>query len=63
MKIEISQPQLMPTYNYAENGTVNYQLVPLVESDQRDYFETVQALMENYSNVVDVVDYITYDEN
>ena len=42
---------------------VNYQLVPLVESDQRDYFETVQALMENYSNVVDVVDYITYDEN
>ena len=63
VKIEISQPQLMPTYNYAENGTVNYQLVPLVESDQRDYFETVQALMENYSNVVDVVDYITYDEN
>lgn len=62
VKIEISQPQLMPTYNYAQNGTVNYKLVPLVESDQRDYYETVQTLMETYSNAVDVVDYITYDQ-
>lgn len=61
VKIEILNPQLMPTYNYAENRLSNYKLVPLVESDQRDYFETVQTLMETYSNVVDVVDYITYD--
>ena len=62
VQIEISQPQFMPTYNYAENSTSDYQLVPLVDSSQADYFESIKSLMENYSESVDVVDYITYNE-
>ena len=62
VQIEISQPQFMPTYNYAENSTSDYQLVPLVDSSQADYFESIKSLMENYSEIVDVVDYITYNE-
>lgn len=61
-QIEISQPQFMPTYNYAENSSSDYKLVPLVDSSQAEYFETIKSLMENYSQNVDVVDYITYNE-
>ena len=60
--IEISQPQLMPTYNYAKQSGEGYDVIPLIDSDQAEYFETVKALMENYSSNVDVVDYITYDK-
>ncbi len=59
-KIEISQPQFMPTYNYAEDRYVNYRLIPLIESSEKDYFETVKTLMETYSSHVEVVDYISY---
>lgn len=62
VEIEISQPQFMPTYNYPEGSTSDYKLVPLVDSVQADYFETVKKLMNNYSSHVEVVDYITYDE-
>lgn len=62
VQIEISQPQFMPTYNYAENSASDYKLVPLVDSSQAEYFETIKSLMENYSQKVDVVDYITYNE-
>jgi len=62
VEIEISQPQFMPTYNYPEGSASDYKLVPLVDSVQADYFETVKKLMNNYSSHVEVVDYITYDE-
>lgn len=62
VEIEISQPQFMPTYNYPERAASDYKLVPLVDSVQADYFETVKKLMNNYSSHVEVVDYITYDE-
>ena len=62
VEIEISQPQFMPTYNYPEGSASDYKLVPLVDSVQADYFETVKKLMNNYSLHVEVVDYITYDE-
>ncbi|MDO4926690.1 MAG: CapA family protein [Turicibacter sp.] len=62
VQIEISQPQFMPTYNYAENSASDYKLVPLVDSSQAEYFEAIKSLMENYSQKVDVVDYITYNE-
>lgn len=62
VEIEISQPQFMPTYNYPEGAASDYKLVPLVDSVQADYFETVKKLMNNYSSHVEVVDYITYDE-
>ena len=52
----------MPTYNYPEGSASDYKLVPLVDSVQADYFETVKKLMNNYSSHVEVVDYITYDE-
>lgn len=62
VEIEISQSQFMPTYNYPEGSASDYKLVPLVDSVQADYFETVKKLMNNYSSHVEVVDYITYDE-
>ena len=62
VKIEIGQPQFMPTYNYAEASTKGYRLVPLIDSAQAEYFESIKALMETYSPNVDVVDYITYGE-
>ncbi len=62
VEIEISQPQFMPTYNYAEQSTKGYKLVPLINSSQAEYFESIKSLMETYSSNVDVVDYITYDE-
>lgn len=62
-EIEITQPQFMPTYNYTEDRYVNYQLIPLIESSESDYFETVKTLMEVYSSAVEVVEYITYQED
>ena len=62
VEIEIGQPQFMPTYNYAEASTKGYRLVPLIDSAQAEYFESIKALMETYSPNVDVVDYITYGE-
>ena len=64
VQIEISQPQFMPTYNYAENSASDYKLVPLVDSSQAEYFETIKSLMENYSQKVDVVSkYSACDES
>lgn len=62
VEIQIGQPQFMPTYNYAEGSVTGYQLVPLIDSSQAEYFETIKVLMETYSPNVDVVDYITYGE-
>lgn len=60
--IEIEHPQLMPTYNYAKQAGQEYDVIPLIDSDQAEYFETVRALMETYSSTVEVVEYITYDK-
>lgn len=60
--IEIENPQLMPTYNYAKQAGQEYDVIPLIGSDQAEYFETVRALMETYSSTVEVVEYITYDK-
>ncbi|MGL4374455.1 MAG: CapA family protein, partial [Turicibacter sp.] len=60
--IEISIPQFMPTYNYPEYKNSRYKIVPLIESSERDYFETVKTLLETYSDKVEVVEYLNYNQ-
>ena len=59
--IEVSNIQFMPTYNYPKGRYSDYQLVPLIESSQKSYFETVETIMKTYDEDIEVVNYITYN--
>ena len=61
VRIEFRNVELMPTYNFFDQDEKIYRLIPLIESTEHAYFETIQTLFETYSNQVRVVESLIED--
>lgn len=62
VRIELNHIHFMPTYNYFDEEDSTYRLIPLADSDQSDYFETIETLFEEFSSQIDVVQWLTHME-
>lgn len=56
VRIELRNIEFMPTYNYFDKEAQTYRLIPLIQSVQDEYFESIQALFEAYSDQINVVE-------